>query len=122
GGAAGRRRLARGAAARVKGLAKGDRADPADAKEQIKVGDGWWARGRPQRACSWYALAELRAQEPDKARIVARLKEEEEKDPPGTPRLLTGSFYGRASVADRVMLLREGGGTMQSEEAIDRGL
>jgi DnaJ-class molecular chaperone len=114
--------LTKGSDATVRDLAKRDMAEPGDAKDQIKIGDGWWALGRPQRACVWYALAELRAQEPDKARIVARLKEEEEKDPPGTPRLLTGSFFGRASVADRVLLLREGGGTMQSEEAVDRGL
>jgi hypothetical protein len=114
--------LVKGSDSVVKDLAKRDMAGPGDVKEQIKVGDGWWALGRPQRACHWYALAELRAQEPDKARIVARLKEEEEKDPPGTPRLFTGSFFGRTNPADRVMLLREGGGTMQSEEAVDRGL
>jgi hypothetical protein len=114
--------LVKGSDPVIKDLAKRDMAGPGDVKEQIKVGDGWWALARPQRACTWYALAELRAQEPDKPRIVARLKEEEEKDPPGTPRILTGSFFGRLSPADRVLLLREGGGTMQSEEAIDRGL
>jgi hypothetical protein len=36
-------------------------------------------------------------------------------------RLLPGSYYGRG-IEDRLLLLREGGGNMQSEEAIERGL
>ena len=43
---------------------------------------------------------------------------------PGTgpaTRIVPGSFQGR-SVENRILLLREGGGTMQSEEAVQRGL
>jgi hypothetical protein len=106
----------------LQALARKDLGEPGDVKEQIYLGDGWWALGKWRRAVYWYALAETRAPEADKARVVARLKDEEERDPPGTPRLLTGSFYGRSNAEDRVLLLREGGGTMRSEEAVDRGL
>src|SRR5262249_6406412 len=37
------------------------------------------------------------------------------------PRLLPGSYFGRG-VEDKVLLLRDGGGTMRSEEAVERGL
>jgi hypothetical protein len=114
--------LAKGGDATLKTLARKDLAEPADAKEQVQIGDGWWALGKPRRAVVWYALAEQRVPEADKPRVVARLKEQEERDPPGTPRFLTGSFYGRTNAEDRVLLLREGGGTMRSEEAVDRGL
>jgi hypothetical protein len=38
------------------------------------------------------------------------------------PRLVPGSFLGRDDIEDRTLLLREGGGTMQSEAAVERGL
>jgi hypothetical protein len=37
-------------------------------------------------------------------------------------RLLPGSFFGRSDLEDRTLLLREGGGTMRSEEAVQKGL
>jgi hypothetical protein len=114
--------LAKGGDPPLQALARKDLSEPGDAREQLSLGDGWWMRGQWRRAVYWYALAETRVPEADKPRVVARLKDREEKDPPGTPRLLTGSFYGRANAEDRVLLLREGGGTMRSEEAVDRGL
>src|SRR5262249_5053928 len=38
------------------------------------------------------------------------------------PRLIPGSFFGRDDIEDRTLLLREAGGTMQSEEAVQNGL
>jgi hypothetical protein len=103
---------------------------PADVKAQIAVGDGWWLlageqAGRQQRhlrerACAWYELA-TKAPVADQARLAERIREVQLAASGHIKRLLPGSFYGR-DVEDRILLLREGGGTMRSEEAVERGL
>jgi hypothetical protein len=113
--------LTKGGDATLRTLAVKDLARPGGVKEQVDLGDGWWSLGKKRRAVYWYEVAETRTAEPDRTRVVARLKEEEDKSP-GRPRLPIGSFHGRASAEDRVLLLREGGGSMRSEEAVDRGL
>jgi hypothetical protein len=110
--------------------ARQDLTPPADLKAQIAVGDAWWERAKSQsglekkslqeRAVAWYELAQPVAAESEKTRLMEQM-EESMKVQPHLTRLLPGSFYGR-STEDRILLLREGGGTMQSEEAVARGL
>lgn len=111
-------------------LARRDLTPPADIKAQIAAGDGWWQlakaekerekRSLQQRALAWYELAHPSAPENEKPQLVERMEEALAAAPRPT-RLLPGSFYGRGT-EDRILLLREGGGTMQSEEALARGL
>jgi hypothetical protein len=123
--------LAKGGDARLKGLAQRDLALPAEAKAQLAVADEWWVLARDekprrelhlmQRARSWYELAQPKTVGEDKTRITERIAELHDRETAGNPRLMPGSFLGRG-VEDKTLLLREGGGTMRSEEAIERGL
>jgi hypothetical protein len=53
--------------------------------------------------------------------VTERIREVQVKALVKLQRLLPGSYFGR-NVEDKILLLREGGGTMQSEEAVTRGL
>ncbi|HZV05177.1 MAG TPA: prenyltransferase/squalene oxidase repeat-containing protein [Gemmataceae bacterium] len=122
--------LAKGGKDEEAEMARQDLTPPPDIKTQIAVGDGWWQRAEKQtgrekrslqeRAVAWYELAQPVAEETEKVRLMKRM-EEAMKEQPVLTRLLPGSFYGR-STEDRILLLREGGGTMQSEDAVERGL
>jgi hypothetical protein len=111
-------------------LARKDLTPPADEKAQIAVGDGWWLLGNRakewdkrslhNRAVAWYELVQPTTTGEEKTTMMKRM-EEAFAVAPRITRLLPGSFYGRG-VEDRILLLREGGGTMQSEEAVALGL
>jgi hypothetical protein len=115
----------------LKSAAKKDLAKPADVKGQATVGDDWWNLGmfKPdwykmhahERALYWYEPAETKATGETKTHLTERIKNIRDRQAARLPRLTPGSFYGR-NIEDRVLLLREGGGTMQSEEAVERGL
>jgi hypothetical protein len=112
-------------------LAQQDLTPPANFKAQIAAGDGWWQlskragkrepRNLQERAFAWYELVQPVAAEPDKVRLTERMEEVLKARAARIGRLVPGSFFGRAP-QDRILLLREGGGTMHSEEAMQRGL
>jgi hypothetical protein len=112
-------------------LAKKDLAQPVDPAVQAAVGNDWYNLGilKPERsklnaydrAMYWYEPAEAKAAGDVKEKITKQIKLIRDKAAEHIPRLLPGSYYGR-NTEDRVLLLREGGGTARSEEAVERGL
>jgi hypothetical protein len=123
--------LAKGSDADLKKLAQKDLTNPVDTTSQVSIGDGWWnyadklkdreERSCRQRAAHWYETALPKAEALEKLKAESRIAKVQDKMSGRFVRLLPGSFYGR-DVEDRILLLREGGGTMQSEEAVARGL
>jgi hypothetical protein len=123
--------LAKGGMAKEATLAQKDLTPPADVKAQVSVGDDWWQlvkdqTGRQQthlleRAMAWYELAIPALAGPNQARLVERIVQGEAAFAVQNKRLIPGSYFGR-NVEDRILLLRESGGTMRSEEAVQRGL
>ncbi|MFL5343137.1 MAG: hypothetical protein ACJ8F7_23645 [Gemmataceae bacterium] len=123
--------LAKGADPALKELAKKDLAGPADVKGRMAVADAWWnwsttVRDREQRhlvkhARGWYEKAGPASTGQDRTTIIARLQAAQRKEYDRIRRLQPGSYYGR-DIENRTLLLREGGGTMKSEEAVERGL
>jgi Squalene-hopene cyclase C-terminal domain len=115
----------------LRALAVKDLSRPSSTEAQIALADGWWhhaetLKGDAQancqvRAAHWYEEARYRAEPFEKPKIEGRIKKVAERGMALPVRLVPGSFYGR-DTADRIMLLREGGGNMQSEEAVQRGL
>jgi hypothetical protein len=111
--------------------AKQDLTAPADLKAQIAAGDAWWnllvnyqgrqERNLMRRAAAWYELALPNATETDQNRLLKRIAEAEDAGRIPNKRLAPGSYAGRGA-EDRILLLREAGGTKQSEEAVERGL
>jgi len=112
-------------------LARQDLTLPANAKAQMNTGDGWWMLGkqvvgRPQkhiqeRAFAWYELVQPVLMGEDKTKVTERMEELLQTRAARIPRLAPGSFFGRAP-EDKILLLREGGGNVRSEEAVQRGL
>jgi hypothetical protein len=124
--------LARGSDPVLAALAKRDLALPADPREQQAIGDGWLQVAKKEsgrrethlcrRAAYWYELAQERFPAgADRDGVLQRLQEALAHDLARPTRLVPGSFQGR-TFENRTLLLREGGGTMQSEEAVQRGL
>lgn len=123
--------LSKGSDARLKELAGKDLANPEPPEAQIAVGDGWWnlAESLPNReqthamlrAMIWYERAQPKAESFQREKVESRISKAQVRVALRIARWLPGSFYGR-DVEDRILLLREGGGTMQSEEAVQRGL
>ena len=111
--------------------AKQDLTPPADVAAQVAMGDAWWKmsedldgrerRWLMERAAAWYELAHPKVTGADEARLTERLTKLDAEDSVRNKRLIPGSFYGR-DAEDRILLLREGGGTRRSEEAVERGL
>jgi hypothetical protein len=113
------------------GTAKQDLTPPANVAAQIAVGDAWFERtleteGRRERkrlmerAAQWYELA-LPAAGAEANRLIERISRAETGDTVNK-RLIAGSYFGRNTSEDRVLLLREGGGNKRSEEAVELGL
>jgi hypothetical protein len=124
--------LGRGNDADLQSVAKADLQRPLDAKAQLDLGDKWWRYARlnggrselrvRQRAAYWYEKAESRlAEGPEKERAAERIEEVSKERLARGFRLNPGSFQGR-DPENRAILLREGGGTYRSEEAVERGL
>src|SRR5262249_41735711 len=124
--------LAKAGAAELAPLARQDLTPPADVKAQVAVGDEWWLMGVKQngrykrhlqeRALAWYDLAAPKGTGEEQLRLVKRILEAQQAAVARIPRLIPGSFFGRDDIEDRTLLLREAGGTMQSEEAVQNGL
>jgi hypothetical protein len=114
-----------------KATARNDLARPADADRQMTVAKDWWTQADEQpdrqqlnlrrRARFWYERVGQGGKPVDRIDAGLRIKEVDAAEAARMVRLLPGSYFGRGK-EDRVLLLREGGGTMQSEEAIERGL
>ena len=123
--------LAKGSDAALKNLAAKDLAQPKTVKEQLEIADGWWNWGAVQKereqrlitkqAKSWYAKAGPESAGQDRANIINRILEAQKREYARIRRLQPGSYYGR-DPENRTILLREGGGTAKSEEAVERGL
>ncbi len=115
----------------LKELAVKELGDPKETKDQLALADGWWGKAKGQRdrssrniikhAKAWYERSGPGTTGEDRTKVINRIKEAQDKEYARISRLLPGSFYGR-DPENRVLLLRQGGGTMQSEEAIERGL
>jgi hypothetical protein len=116
-------------------LEKGAKDDLFNPNTAPELGDFWWERARRtggrgedalrDRAVEWYTSALAKAVGNDKKRAEERIQERtrelRERDTGKLPRLIPGSFQGRGP-EDHILLLREGGGTMKSEEAVEKGL
>jgi hypothetical protein len=115
----------------LKELAGRDLARPTEPGSQIALADAWWHQGETLkdiaqancqvRAAHWYEQARYRAEPFEKPKVEGRIKKVLERGRTFSVRLVPGSFYGR-DTADRILLLREGGGNAQSEDAVERGL
>jgi hypothetical protein len=122
--------LAKGSNAALKEVAEKEADPPAEAEAQVRLGDGWWdlagkAMGRTKaqllaRAVYWYEQAVPQLKGLAKARVEKRLQEVAALVPQG-PVLKPGGFGGRSEAA-RERLLRDGGGTKESEAAVALGL
>jgi hypothetical protein len=122
--------LAQGGDAALRAAAQQELDSPADAEAQAKLGDGWWdaagkATGRAKtqmqvRAIYWYEQAAPELKGLVKARVDKRLQEATALALPRTV-LTPGGLTGRSGPA-REQLLREGGGTKESEAAVAAGL
>lgn len=123
--------LAKGGTDDLPKFAKQDLTPPADVAAQIAVGDVWWKmsddrdgrerRWLMERAAAWYELAHPNVTGAEQARLTERLTKVDVEDSFRNKRLVPGSYYGR-DAEDRILLLRESGGTKRSEEAVERGL
>jgi hypothetical protein len=123
--------LAKGDDEALKQLATRDLARPSGAEGQVELADAWWHLAESLkydamancrcRAAHWYEEARYRAEPFEKPKIEARIKKANEQVISVPARVVPGSYFGRGT-ADRILLLRRGGGTMQSEQAVERGL
>jgi hypothetical protein len=124
--------LKRGNDADLQTVAAADLERPVEARAQLEVGDKWWRYARlnggrsemqvRQRAAFWYEKAASHMTDsPDRERAFERIEEVAKERQARGFRLTPGSFQGR-DAENRALLLREGGGTVQTEEAIERGL
>src|SRR5205814_9450609 len=123
--------LAKGDDNLLKALAKQELAGPAAVDRQIILANDWWDQAKAhqgrhasnlrRRAKFWYERAGEKAGPAERLKAEQRIKEIDAGEAARIVRLLPGSYYGRG-IEDRVLLLREGGGTMRSEEAVERGL
>jgi hypothetical protein len=113
-----------------KAVAEQERAKPTEAEDQVRVGDAWWdlaakATGRAKtqmqaRALYWYEQAVPQLKGLAQARLEKRIQEAAAIVQPWM-RLTPGGFGGRTGDV-REQLLRDGGGTKQSEAAVALGL
>lgn len=124
--------LAKGKDSGLKQLASKELAQPSELKDQFAIADGWWNRSETlpdqrrqlnliRHAKFWYERAGAKAEGEDRQRVIDRLTAAQRKEWIRFHRLLPGSFFGREP-EDRVLLMREGGGNLKSEEAIELGL
>lgn len=124
--------LARGGDEPLKQVARLELERPGDPRRQLAIGGFWWHFARAQggrgeaemqrHAMEWYerALENLPEGE-EKEQVLERVNDIRQLPLAGGVRLSPGSFFGR-DPENHILLLREGGGTKQSEEAVERGL
>ncbi|MFO0877280.1 MAG: prenyltransferase/squalene oxidase repeat-containing protein [Gemmataceae bacterium] len=113
-------------------LARKDLTPPMDVKAQLDVAEGWWRfsegeKGRIrrnvlERTLAWYETAAPNMVAQERGKIEERMLDIRKDTLPPFKRLIPGSFFARIDPQDRTLLLREGGGNMKTEEAIERGL
>jgi hypothetical protein len=124
--------LLKGNDASLKEAARAELEQPANPKAQLALASFWWRFARTyegageaeiqRHAGEWYEkAAEGLPEGEDKELAISRLNEIRETSLAGGVRLSPGSFFGR-DPENHILLLREGGGTAQSEEAVERGL
>jgi hypothetical protein len=124
--------LAKGSDAALKEVALAEISLPGEPRAQLAIAGFWWRFARAQggrgeaeilrHAADWYERALERLPEgEDKELAIERFYEIKQMPLAGGVRLSPGSFFGR-DPENHILLLREGGGTMQSEEAVERGL
>jgi hypothetical protein len=123
--------LAKCSDASLKEHVRKDLSNPPEVAGQLAVADGWWTRIEPlrereqrmvrKRARFWYERAGALATDADRSRVINRIMESQRIEYSHFKRLFPGSFFGRGP-EDRILLLREGGGNVKSEEAVERGL
>lgn len=123
--------LAKGPNGDLTNLAKLELSQPADVASQLKIADGWWdlvaaQNDRAQRHLLAHAKASYAKAGPgtagmDRQKVVERIHEAQDREYARVTRLIPGSYFGR-DAESRTLLLREGGGNMRSEEAIQLGL
>jgi hypothetical protein len=124
--------LAKSADPLIRPVAMKELGKPVKFKEQLALADDWWELSKKEEsrkennlvahAMFWYDRANQIAEGPDKIKVADRIKEAKKRGLTHLPRLLPGSFYGRVNAEERTLLLREGGGSMASEEAVELGL
>jgi hypothetical protein len=124
--------LARGSYPPVKRIANAELDRPTTVKGQLQIADFWWNYARrtggrgeieeQQHAVHWYEKAvEQMPDGPERERATDHIEEVRQELTAGGIRLTPGSFQGR-DPENHVLLLREGGGNMETEEAVERGL
>jgi hypothetical protein len=124
--------LARGNYPPLKRIAEAELDRPSTVKGQLRIADFWWTYARrtggrgeieeQQHAAHWYEKAVEQLQDsPERERANDHIEEVRQQMTAGGIRLTPGSFQGR-DTENRILLLREGGGTMETEEAVERGL
>jgi hypothetical protein len=123
--------LAKGSEKALKALAAKDISLPGDAQSQLDLADGWWGwaevskdrmqRNIMRRAKAWYERAGPNTQGADRGKVINKIMEAQRREYARFLKLTPGTYYGR-DPENRVLLLREGGGNMKSEEAVEAGL
>jgi hypothetical protein len=124
--------LTRGSFPPLKKIANTELDRPTTVKGQLQVADFWWNYARrtggrgeieeQQHAAQWYEKAvEQMPDGAERERATDHIEEVRQQMTAGGIRLTPGSFQGR-DPENRILLLREGGGTKETEEAVERGL
>jgi hypothetical protein len=123
--------LAKGSEKALKALAAKDLSLPGDAQSQLALADGWWGwaevskdrmqRNIMRRAKTWYERAGPNTQGADRGKVINKIMEAQRREYARFLKLTPGTYYGR-DPENRILLLREGGGNMKSEEAVEAGL
>src|SRR5262249_9714786 len=123
--------LAKGSEKALKALAAKDISLPGDVKDQLDLADSWWGwaevskdrvqRNIMKRARAWHDRAGPNAEGADRGKVINKIMEAQRREYARFLKLTPGTFYGR-DPENRVLLLREGGGNMKSEEAVEAGL
>ncbi|MFO0844170.1 MAG: prenyltransferase/squalene oxidase repeat-containing protein [Gemmataceae bacterium] len=124
--------LGKGGDAEPARLARQDLTPPADVKAQLAVADAWSRMTedhteRPrrhlyERALAWYDVARPNVAAKDQSKLDEKTLQVRKKLVPNVRRLVPGSYFGRSDPEDRALLLREGGGNVRSEAAVESGL
>ena len=129
--------LALGNNAELRRLAEKEHEKPLDSASMLDLGDGWWDLAQKNatqektailaRAAFWYRSAQPRLSGLSQVKVEKRLTEISESitAPKKNGDLLVSAlqgFYGRREPSLRPIVLADGGGTKQSERAVQAAL